>query len=97
MTAGADDFLSKPYDHEMLAARLKVAERILSLQNEVKQLQGLLPTCQYCKKIRDASNRWTQMEVYISENSTADFSHGVCPECVEIHVKPQLAALRRAG
>ena len=94
MTAGADDFLSKPYDREMLAARLKVAERILSLQDEVKQLQGLLPICQYCKKIRDASSHWTHLETYISNNSEADFSHGVCPECVETHVKPQLDALR---
>ena len=95
MTAGADDFLTKPHDPELLAARLRVAERILGLQDEVNRLQGLLPICQYCKKIRDDGNQWTQIEAYISKHTEADFSHGICPECVETRVKPQLAELRQ--
>ena len=51
--AGVDDFLTKPVDIDELVARLHVAQRILALQNEVKQLEGLLPICTYCKQIRD--------------------------------------------
>ncbi len=54
------------------------AERALA---EVKQLQGMLPICSYCKKIRNDENSWEQMESYISEHSHARFSHGICPEC----------------
>ena len=94
MAAGADDFLHKPYDPDLLVARLKVAERILNLQDEVKRLQGLLPICQYCKKIREDKNLWTQIESYIAERSEADFTHGICPECYEKHVRPELEHLK---
>ena len=95
IAAGADDFLSKPYDPDVLSARLRVATRLLDLRAEVRRLQGLLPICQYCKKIRDDRNLWTQIEAYISDHSEADFSHGICPECEQIHVVPQLRALER--
>jgi sigma-B regulation protein RsbU (phosphoserine phosphatase) len=93
--AGADDFLTKPYDPDVLRARLRVATRLLDLRDEVRQLQGLLPICQYCKKIRDDGNLWTQIESYIADHSAADFTHGICPQCEEIHVRPQLEALAR--
>ncbi|HEX9081887.1 MAG TPA: hypothetical protein VF768_06385, partial [Holophagaceae bacterium] len=48
---------------------------------EVKTLQGLIPICSYCKKIRDDAGLWAQMEHYITEHSGAQFSHGICPEC----------------
>src|SRR5271169_1550026 len=48
--AGADDFLHKPVDMDELAARLHVASRIITLRTEMRQLEGLLPICSYCKK-----------------------------------------------
>ena len=90
MKAGADDFVVKPFDMEELAARLRVGERILNLQQEVKQLQGLLPICSYCKKIRDNRNEWTQLEEYVSKRTEALFSHSLCPECYNREMKPQL-------
>jgi hypothetical protein len=48
---------------------------------KVKQLEGIIPICMYCKKIRDDKESWQQMEGYISEHSEAQFSHGICPEC----------------
>lgn len=49
---------------------------------EIKTLQGIIPICGYCKKIRDDSGVWKQLEVYITMHSEAEFSHGVCPDCV---------------
>ena len=93
MNAGADDFVGKPFDRDELAARLRVAERILGLQAEVKQLEGLLPICSYCKRIRDEQDTWSQVEQYITRRTDASFSHGICPECFETKVKSQLDAM----
>jgi phosphoserine phosphatase RsbU/P len=105
LEAGADDYIVKPFNREELRARVRVGVRILDLQKSlagrvsdleramagVKQLQGLLPICCYCKKIRDDQNYWQQVEGYISKHSEAQFSHGVCPDCFEKIVKPELA------
>ena len=47
----------------------------------IKTLSGLIPICASCKKIRDDQGYWNQLEAYISEHSSAEFSHGICPEC----------------
>jgi|RhiMethySRZTD1v2_1073278.scaffolds.fasta_scaffold07118_9 GAF domain-containing protein len=57
---------------------------------QVKQLHGLLPICAYCKKIRNDRNYWEAIESYIGERSAATFSHGICPECRERVVGPEL-------
>lgn len=49
----------------------------------MKTLQGFIPICAYCKKIRDDQGFWEQLEHYISQHSGAQFSHGICPECRE--------------
>lgn len=51
--------------------------------SQVKQLQGLLPICSYCKKIRDEKNYWQRVESYLTEHTDVLFSHGICPECYE--------------
>ena len=59
---------------------------ILELQealSRIKVLSGLLPTCSFCKKIRNDKGEWEQIETYIRDRSEADFSHSVCPECME--------------
>ena len=88
MDAGADDFVTKPLDIDTIGARLRVAERVLGLQAEVKQLQGLLPICSYCKKIRDDGDHWESIEAYIQSHTDAAFSHGVCPGCYEKWMQP---------
>jgi hypothetical protein len=49
----------------------------------VKTLEGLLPICAHCKKIRDEKGRWNQIELFIRDRSEATFSHGICPACIE--------------
>ena len=52
---------------------------------DVKRLSGLLPICSICKKIRDDTGYWKRVEAYIEEHSEAQFSHGICDECVQKH------------
>jgi phosphoserine phosphatase RsbU/P len=97
LEAGADDYVAKPFDPEELRARLHVGTRVIGLQHALaervqeleaalfreKQLQGLLPICCYCKKIRDDRNYWHQVETYMAQHAQVQFSHSVCPECTE--------------
>lgn len=57
--------------------------RLEEASRELKVLKGLLPTCMYCKKIRDETGRWNSMEEYLTTHSEARFSHGCCPDCEE--------------
>ena len=95
--AGADDYVTKPFDHAQLEARVAAGVRVIRLQEalatrlteleaalaNVRQLQGLLPICAYCRKVRDDGNYWSQVETYISDHTDVRFSHGICPDCLE--------------
>jgi phosphoserine phosphatase RsbU/P len=94
MNAGADDFVSKPYDPDELKARLIVADRIVKLKEHVKRLEGVLPTCMYCKRIRDQREAWVGIEQYITQRTDASFSHGVCPDCYDNVVKPEIDRMK---
>lgn len=104
LDAGANDYLTKPFDRAELRARVQVGAHVLALQevlaarvreleaalSQVQQLQGMLPICSYCKKIRDDQNYWHRLESYISEHAEVTFSHGICPACYTDVVQPQL-------
>lgn len=61
----------------------KANEKLKKALGEVKKLSGMLPICSSCKKIRDDSGYWKQIEEYISEHSDTHFTHGLCPDCVK--------------
>jgi DNA-binding response OmpR family regulator len=104
LQAGANDYVTKPFDREELQARVQVGRAVVELQRslaarvreledaltQVRQLQGLLPICCYCKKIRDDQNYWQQVETYLGQHADVRFSHGICPECWRTQVETAL-------
>ena len=54
---------------------------------EIKTLQGIIPICMYCKKIKSEKGIWDQLELYIEKHSDADFSHGICPDCYKVQME----------
>lgn len=99
LSAGADDFISKPVDPDELHARLRTGERIVRLEQtlgrqvkelqaaaeHVRELQGMIPICMHCKRIRNQSQIWEKVETYIEGRSGAKFSHALCAECLDTH------------
>ena len=99
LDAGADDYMTKPFHADELRARLRVGERTVTLKRalaqkvgeleaalvHVQQLQGILPICMHCKRVRDGENAWREIEHYVSQHSQARFSHGICGRCLEHH------------
>ncbi len=93
---GAVDYITKPFYPAAIKARVKnhitLRKTILEMDliiyklkgalNEIKTLSGLIPICANCKKIRDDQGYWLQLEQYIKERSSAEFSHSICPDCV---------------
>lgn len=95
--SGGVDYVTKPINFAEVRARVWTHVEIARLQaenrqtinelraalSEVKALKGLIPICANCKKIRDDGGFWSNVETYVSEHSDAEFSHSVCPECVD--------------
>jgi DNA-binding response OmpR family regulator len=90
--AGGVDYITKPFKLAEVLARVNthvtLRRQKLELEealDEVKKLSGFLPICSFCKKIRDDKGYWQQIEQYITEHSEAEFSHSMCPECMDEH------------
>lgn len=81
----ADLLLEVEHRKRAEAEQQRLIKELKHALSEVKQLSGLLPICVYCKKIRDDNDYWHQLERYITLRSEAQFSHGLCPECLKKH------------
>ncbi len=62
---------------------VKRSRKLIKADREIKHLQGIIPICSVCKKIRDEEGFWQQIESYISSHSDAEFSHGICNDCAQ--------------
>lgn len=108
LEAGANDYIVKPFNHEELRVRVQIGKKMVELQtalsarvkeleeamSRIRTLEGFLPICSYCKKIRTDKNYWQQLESYFADHSDVRFSHGICPDCFEKYVKPELDELK---
>ncbi len=96
---GGVDYVTKPLQLEEVWARINTHLTVNRLQqslrgknqklslalSEIKTLQGILPLCSFCKKVRDDKGYWQQVDEYIQKHTEADVSHGLCPDCLEEH------------
>lgn len=71
------------YKHHADREQKRLISQLRQTLAQLRTLEGLLPICAHCKKIRDDQDRWHEISYYISQHSRAEFTHGICPECLE--------------
>lgn len=97
LDAGANDYLTKPFDAGELRARVEVGRRMIEMRfqlaekvveleqalDQVRTLRGIVPICANCKNVRDDQGYWNRVETYLNQHTEAEFSHAVCPDCMK--------------
>ena len=72
---------------EIQAEREALIKKLEQALSEVRTIKGLIPICARCRRIRDDKGAWDSLEVFVLNNSDADFSHGLCPECARNEIE----------
>lgn len=80
----AVDYVAKPFRIPELLARVRAHVDLRHARREIRTLRGIVPTCVYCKKIRDEQGTWHTHASFITEGTEAKISHGICPICIPI-------------
>ncbi len=80
--AGGVDYITKPFNPSELLARVKTHIELKRAREEIKTLRGIVPVCAGCKNIRLPDGTWQVLEEYIRQNTEAELSHGLCPDCI---------------
>jgi len=88
--AGAVDYIKKPFNSDELLARVKTHIDLKRAYEEIKRLQGIIPVCSSCNKIRDDKNEWLTMVDYMNSHTEAELSHTLCPTCI-VELYPEFA------
>lgn len=79
---GGVDYVTKPFVSSELVARVRTHIELKRAREEIKTLRGLLPTCAWCRRVRNEKGEWESIEKYVQEHTEAEFSHGLCPDCL---------------
>lgn len=87
----ADGKSVEKWDYSNLSFRFR------QLQTEIKTLSGILPMCSHCKRIRDDKGYWEQLKKYISNNTEANLSHGICPQCLAKEYPETFENMKKEG
>lgn len=96
MNAGTDDFMNKPFDTDQLVTRLRVAERILTMEAELRFLGGLQGCCSGCSRIRLVDGQWRDRAALAHAAASAPPAPPRCPDCVRKQTTPARAILAAA-
>ena len=94
LNCGADDFITKPFTEDVLAARIMLSQRVVHAENVNRAFARLIPICAYCRKVRNDIDCLKRLDEFLLAHSDLQLSHGICSDCYQTTVRPELENIR---